>query len=422
MARKEEKRLVEAQDGKVLLVPNMEPYCVKIMNSVFISLGYNSIILEESDETLALGFKHTAGGECIPCPITTGALIKAMQTYDLPPEKVALFMPTACGPCRFGQYAKLNEIIFKKKGWDKIEIMSPSAENAYEGMPVKARINLWKALLLGDVFRKLACKIRPYEVTPGETDRIIEKHMDKMAELFKQFDVSDASRLLRECVKELQQIKTRAEKRPLVGIVGEIYVRSDNYINNDLVRRIEELGGEAWLAPFSEWIFYTLKSSELVEQQLSANSKNILTKLNAVRKKALNWLEHKFVFHKWEKEYYAAASPLLDDRHEWEIEEVMEEGLKYIPWQFEGEAILTLGRTKLFIQKDGAKAIVNASPMFCMPGTVTTSIFPVIEKELGVPIICNFYDGSGDPNKSLAPVMHYLVESLKKDNLTCAAK
>ena len=49
--------------------------------------------------------------------------------------------------------------------------------------------------------------------------------------------------------------------------------------------------------------------------------------------------------------------------------------------------------------------------MFCMPGTITTSIFPKLERDLGVPMICNFYDGSGDPNQSLVPVMHYLCEA-----------
>ena len=376
MARTEERKLVHSKKGKVLFVPNMEPYCVKIMHSVFTTLGYKSIVLEESDETLALGFKHTSGGECVPCPITTGALIKAMQTYDFAPEDVALFMPTACGPCRFGQYAKLNEIIFKKKGWDKIQIMSPSAENAYDGMPLKARVNLWKALLLGDIFRKIACKIRPYEINKGETDRIIEKHMDKMSKLFTQFDVSKASQLLKECVKEIQQIEITDEKRPLVGVVGEIYVRSDSYINNDLIRKIEELGGEAWLTPFSEWIFYTVKVTELLRQQHSTNSKNVLQKLKSVKSKAINWLETTFVFEKWEKEFYAAASPILDDRHEWDVEDVMEEGLKYIPWQFEGESILTLGRAKLFVKKDGAKAIVNASPMFCIAWNCNDQHFP----------------------------------------------
>lgn len=406
MARSEEVKVEDNGDGKVMFVPSMEPYCVKIMTSVFRSIGYDARALKENDETLALGFKHTSGGECVPCPITTGALIAAMEEYDVKPENTILFMPTACGPCRFGQYAKLNSMIFKKKGWDKIKIMSPSAENAYEGLPNKARMRLWHGLLLGDIFRKLACKVRPYEINKGETDKVIDLHMDKMAALFEGTDISSAGSLLADTVADLQKIPCRDEKRPLVGIVGEIYVRSDPYINGNLIRRIEELGGEAWLAPFSEWIFYTAKIRELLNKQEGTSVKSIFNSVTG-------WLENNFFFEKWEHHYYNIAKPLLKDRFEYPIEEVLEAGRKYMPWQFEGEAIITLGRAELFIKKDGAKAIVNASPMFCMPGTVTSSIFPVLEKELGAPVICNFYDGSGDPNRSLAPVMHYLVENEK---------
>lgn len=408
MARSEEVRVENDGKGKVMFVPAMEPYCVKIMTPVFRSIGYDARLLEENDDTLALGFKHTAGGECVPCPITTGALISAMEKSNLSPDEVVLFMPTACGPCRFGQYAKLNEIILEKKGWKQgqegIKIMSPSAENAYDGLPASARMRMWHALILGDVFRKMACKIRPYEVNKGETDAVIEKHMDKMADLFETTNTKNAGNLLAAAVDELMTIKKRDEKRPLVGVVGEIYVRSDPYINNNLVKTIEDLGGEAWLAPFAEWIFYTIAVRNLLAKQRGISAGTIV-------EKAVAWLESNFFFEKWDHYYYNIASPILHDRHEHPIDDVMAAGQKYIPWQFEGEAVITLGRSELFVKRDGCKAIVNASPMFCMPGTITTSIFPVLEKELNVPVICNFYDGSGDPNKSLAPVMHYLVEN-----------
>jgi hypothetical protein len=45
-----------------------------------------------------------------------------------------------------------------------------------------------------------------------------------------------------------------------------------------------------------------------------------------------------------------------------------------------------------------------------MPGTLTSAIFPKLERELGVPVVSIFYDGSGDPNRVLVPHLHYLVE------------
>ena len=42
----------------------------------------------------------------------------------------------------------------------------------------------------------------------------------------------------------------------MIGIVGEIYIRSNRFSNEDVVRQIEKLGGEAWVAPISEWLLY----------------------------------------------------------------------------------------------------------------------------------------------------------------------
>jgi len=153
----------------------------------------------------------------------------------------------------------------------------------------------------------------------------------------------------------------------------------------------------------AEWILYTQELQRLIAAE---RERGMAAALRRIRL----WLESHLFFEKWERYYYDIADPVLHDRREPPIAEVMAEGMRYVPWQFEGEAVLTLGRAILYVKRDRARAIVNASPMFCMPGTVTTSIFPQIERELGVPIVCNFYDGSGDPNQSLVPMMHYLVE------------
>jgi predicted nucleotide-binding protein (sugar kinase/HSP70/actin superfamily) len=280
--------------------------------------------------------------------------------------------------------------------------MSPSAENAYAGIDNAARKRLFHAIIVSDVVRKLGMRVRPYEQEPGRTDAVIEEGIRNIVKAFETPDHT-APAALEKLVEEVRRIPVRAEKRPLVGIVGEIYVRSDPFINMQLYRRIEELGGEAWLAPIGEWILYTNECTRRVAKE---EGKGWVPRLKG-------WIEGHW-FHHVEQKYYAIADPVLHDRHEPPLVDVMEEGEKHLPWHFEGEALLTLGRAELFVKRDGASAVVNASPAFCMPGTVTTSIFPKMEKELGVPILCNFYDGSGDPNQGLVPMMHYLVEATRQ--------
>ncbi len=402
MTRPEEQRIEGAGEGRVLFIPPMEPFGARLMAGVFRSVGYDARVLAEDDETLATGLKHTAGGECVPCPTTVGALVKAMETENLPPEKVIFFMPTACGPCRFGQYAKLDKIIFEKMGWDGIRIMSPSATNAYAGLDTDARMRLWKAIVVSDVLRKLGQRVRPYERDPGATDALLDPAVDAIERAFASPDLAPVDSLLAGLADALAALPRRAVEKPLVGIVGEIYVRSDPFINGDVCRRIEALGGEAWLAPISEWILYTNHLKALLTREHATGVRRILERVT-------QWLQTNLFFEKWETHYYAVAERVLHDRHEPSIQAVIAEGVRHMPWQFQGEAVLTLGRAALFVKRDGARAVVNASPMFCMPGTVTTSVFPKLEAELGVPVICNFYDGSGDPNQSLVPVMHYLT-------------
>ena len=44
-----------------------------------------------------------------------------------------------------------------------------------------------------------------------------------------------------------------------------------------------------------------------------------------------------------------------------------------------------------------------------LPGLALKQLV-VLERELGVPVVSIFYDGSGDPNRVLVPHLHYLVE------------
>ncbi len=406
MARLEESRVSGPGNGKVMYIPPMEPWGARFFAAAFRSIGYDARALTEDASTLALGMKHTAGGECVPCPSTTGALLAAMERDKVDPDKVIFFMPTACGPCRFGQYAKLNRMIFERKSWRNVQIMSPSAENAYEGIDTDARILLFHALVTADIMRKMLHRTRPYELEKGVVDAVVERHTRDLEAAFSAGDKKRIGACVHACAEELAALPKDGAARPLVGVVGEIYVRCDPFLNNDVCRRIEELGGEAWLAPIGEWVFYTNHLRHLLVKEQEKGAR-------AIVERARIWLETRLFFNRIEHHYYTLAAAVLRDRHEHPIDLVLEEGMRYLPWQFEGEAVLTLGRAALFVKRDGAKAIVNASPMFCMPGTITTSIFPQLEKDVNVPVVCNFYDGSGDPNQSLTPVMHYVTEPFR---------
>jgi len=111
------------------------------------------------------------------------------------------------------------------------------------------------------------------------------------------------------------------------------------------------------------------------------------------------WVKWRWLRH-WERKLYRAASPLLDDRHEPDLDAVLASAMTKLPDSIGGEAILTVGRAIEFVKQQAAM-VVNVAPFSCMPGTITTALFRHVSAETGTPIVNLFYDGTGSQNRSL---------------------
>ena len=101
-----------------------------------------------------------------------------------------------------------------------------------------------------------------------------------------------------------------------------------------------------------------------------------------------------------EHHWYETAGPYLKDRREPPISEVVEAGRRFCPLNFEGEAIITMGRAVEFVRQ-GAAMVVNCAPFGCMPGTLTTAMLQRVQAETGVPMVGMFYDGEEGANERL---------------------
>lgn len=384
--------------GDVIFVPPMEPIVARLTASVFRAMGYGAEVLAQTPETLAAGLACTSGGECLPCPATIGSMLTTIETRGLDPARVVFFMPSTCGPCRFGQYATLADMAFARRGWDGVRVLAINSENSYGGLGTRGRKLLWHAVVVSDLMRKIALKLRPYEDEPGAIDRATQEWTERAAEEIEK-PAPDLAAVMRAYGAAIAAVPCTPRPKPKIGLVGEIYVRNDPFTNNGVVRVIEELGGEVLASSIGEWVLFC----NAVEGFRTWTSRTF-------RRGRLTHILERAWFLSVERKYARVVRDLIEDREEPDVMDVIAAGERYVPREFHTETILTIGRALLFITRDNVDAIVNASPMFCMPGTISASIFARIEKEHGIPIISTFYDGSGDPNKTLAPYLHYLVE------------
>jgi predicted nucleotide-binding protein (sugar kinase/HSP70/actin superfamily) len=197
---------------------------------------------------------------------------------------------------------------------------------------------------------------------------------------------------LAHAVETIAALRGDGPPKPLVGVVGEIYVRCNGYSNGEVIRAIEAAGGEAWLAPIGEWILYT---SDMARHE-ALDGTNVFNPLEL----ALTLLKDRYL-HKEEQRIYTLGGAFLADRHEPRMSHVLEAGAQYIPREFAGEAIVTMGRAILFARQ-GAAMVVNCAPFGCMPGTLTSSCLQEVQARTGVPMVSMFYDGDLDLNGRIA--------------------
>jgi predicted CoA-substrate-specific enzyme activase len=395
------------RDGRIrkIYVPNMSDHSIPFV-SAFKACGVDAEVMEESDEeTIQLGRKYTLGKECYPCILTTGDMLKTCKRPDFDPDRSAFFMLSGSGPCRFGQYHRFHRIVLTDFGYKDVPIYAPNQdEKLYDEVAIVgnkfSRLG-WRAIVAVDLLIKMLHETRPYEVNLGETDKVYKEQLDKITVAIGKGgdEVFDA---LEEAVQSFLLIPKTDITKPLVGIVGEIYVRSNRFSNSQLVRKVEEFGGEAWLAPITEWVTYVNYMSKK-RSMSDASISSLFSVLIAdyIQKKDEHRMEKIF-------EHY------LRHGEEPKISYVLNQAGPYIHESFEGEAILSVGKSIDFIQK-GASGIINAMPFTCMPGTISSAVMKIVQGKYDVPMINLAYDGQGETNVTtrLEAFMHQVKEHFK---------
>ncbi|MGB8656371.1 MAG: acyl-CoA dehydratase activase [Candidatus Zixiibacteriota bacterium] len=394
------------ENHRALYVPYMCDHAFAFKAAIN-ACGQEAYVLEESDQqTLLLGREFTCGRECYPCILTTGDLLKFLQRPDTKPEKSAFFMPKANGPCRFGQYHNLHRMILDELGYTNVPIISPDSDDGYSSvsnLDGDFRKLAWKGMVATDLLIKLLHQTRPYEKNKGETDRIYRVCLDQLCRtIASRGDIEETLLWAKGMFAKIGKDST--ERKPIIGVVGEIYIRSNRFSNNDVVRKVEALGGEVWLAGMGEWICYTTymyKRQSRLERKHKDYAKGWLT----------DWVQKR-------KEYLLEKT--LEGSvlgcYEPDVKDVLDLASPYLHESFGGEAILSIGKAIEYMHQ-GLSGIINAMPFTCMPGTVVTAISKKLREDFGnFPWLNLAYEGQEDSNEitRLEAFMHQAKEYKKR--------
>ena len=380
--------------GRKLWIPRMTYVGARLAAAVFRSIGVEAEVTPESnDETLELAGLYLGGEECYPEKVTLGNFLRIIRSPDFDRSRTAFFMPTAEGPCRFGQYAPYFRQVLDEMGYDDVPIVSPTSRNGYDGIAehgLTTMRQMWQGLVCSDILRKLLLKTRPYETEPGAADEAFERGIELVEEVLETPGQSNRQRMgdlaaaMGRTRELFRAVPARYVKgRPLIGVVGEIFCRLNTFSNYDAVRKIEAHGGEAWMSDVTEWVWYTNWSQK---DLLERDGKRVsLAMLAAAVKTAVQRHDEHRLLAPFEADFAGYEEP-----HDL-FGEVLEPGWPYLPANGAlGEMVLSIGKT-VYLYEKGADGIIDISPFSCMNGIISEAVYHTVAADHDDIPIRNFY-------------------------------
>ena len=239
-------------------------------------VGYNVQFIGTPDQAgLQAGKEFGNRGQCNPTYFTVGNLLKHLielrDVHGMSTEQIirdyVFFTAGACGPCRFGMYVTEYRKALRDSGFDGFRVVlfqqqgglaQATGEEVGIELSPKFFLAIIQAIAAGDVLNALAYRIRPYEVNPGETFRVVE---EAKRQLYRALQTrSNVFLALWKCRKLFEAIPVdRLRPRAKVSIIGEFWaMTTEGDGNYHLQKFLEQEGGENDIQLTTAWLLYNI--------------------------------------------------------------------------------------------------------------------------------------------------------------------
>jgi predicted CoA-substrate-specific enzyme activase len=384
---------------RTLVLPNWDPITCSLMAANLNRVGIDARCLEESPSSIQQSMRFNSG-QCIPLNIIAREFADYVQTHDLDPARTALWMAVGAIACNIKLYPHYIKYILNSfgNGMEKADVYA--GELSMFDISVSLPVNNYFAYMFGGMIRRIGCKIRPYERHKGETDRVIAGAVDIVRNAF--LGNRSKEEAVADVVSNFETIATvdgtRMPPRPKVAVFGDLYARDNNVINQDLVRFIEDNGGEVITTPYSEYLKMVsrpyLRKWLIEGHYLSAiSSQALMASLKRMEKVYYSYFER--ILNEPEPEYDEPAKDILA-RYNVRLENT-------------GESMDNILKIH-YIKKHypDVSLFVQASPAFCCPALVTEAMAKEIERKTDIPVVSITYDGTGgNKNDVIIPYLKY---------------
>jgi len=369
--------------GKTLLFPMWDPVVSPLLVANMKRIGIDARLMKSSELIIKKSMAYNTG-QCLPINIIAQEFIEYVKDHDLKPENTMIWAIDTKLSCNIRLYPEYIKSILENYG-DGME-----KAHVYSGLLTHLEISLsacyyaFFAYFLGGLIRMAGCRIRPYELNKGETDKVIARTVEILEGAF--LGEKSLEKAVMEVVNLLDNIPRLDGNRPKIAIFGDFYVCDNDVMNQKLNHAIEEAGGEVITTPYTDFIRMSLDN--VIRRRIDRGEYFTAAQQRLISS-GLKLLEEKF-YRYFEK--YLGPQKVVNPK---KLEKHLAR-FKINPYN-SGESYDNILKIFYILENyPDISLFVQTNPSFCCPSLVTEAMTNEIRNLTGVPVVTLTYDGTND--------------------------
>ena len=401
----------EERDRVTILFGGLTQTHDYVLKAAAEGLGYRIQDLPTPDNlSLAVGKEFGNRGQCNPTYYTVGNLVKYLQALrtagvEQIEDKYVFITAGACGPCRFGMYEAEYRKALRDAGFKDFRVLLFQQSGGLEesgtigegrveaGIKLDAAffLTMLRAVIASDIVNTMAYAVRPYELEPGATDRVVQEARHLLAESFRcKTSTWKALRRVRDLYDSVEVDFLRA--KPRVKITGEFWAQTTEGDGSyHLPAWLESEGAEVLTEPVGTWIDYILWSAVTKQRDRLGINKGARKRMLALRA-GLKIYKGIYTFYRAAMGF--RTPPLISQK------KLAEAADDYYNVRIAGgEGHMEVGKHILATVEKKAHMVASIKPFGCMPSTqsdgVQSKVMAKLKDSIFIPIETS---GDGEVN------------------------
>jgi predicted nucleotide-binding protein (sugar kinase/HSP70/actin superfamily) len=279
-----------------IICPQMSPIHFDLLQPAFCAGGYNLVVPDvPARECVDVGLKFVNNDACYPSLIVVGQIMSAVLSDNFDMTKTAILISQTGGGCRATNYIGFIRRALIKAGYPDVPVISINMVGLEKNPGFKVTPKLLQhglyALEFGDIFMRCLYRMRPYEQVPGSANALHEKWKKRCIDFITQDKLLSHrkyEKMCREIIRDFDNLPITNEKKPRVGVVGEILVKFLPAANNYIVDLLEAEGAEAVVPDLTDFLLYCCYNTNFKADYLGQSEKS--RKMNNLAIKFFEWM------------------------------------------------------------------------------------------------------------------------------------